>query len=81
LEYGRILWKNPQFQCYLKAHWRDVRHPYAPRYAKNQALVQRLLESDPEKDVELDSNLQAQGLSLRTAMREIPLIFGQFWRK
>jgi hypothetical protein len=81
LEYGRLFWKNPRLRHDLETHWTDARHPYAPRYEENRALIHRLLESAPEEDSALDDALHAQGTSLRAAIREIPPVFGQFWKK
>jgi len=79
LEYGRILWKKAIYRERLVRHWTDERHPHADRFARYRKIVERVLEAPPENDPQLDLELREQGWSLRTAMREIPSVFGQFW--
>ena len=80
LEYGRILWRNPQDREQLIRHWTDLRHPHRERFLQNRILVEKLLASRPEDDSILESELIQHGTSLRAAMREIPPVFGSFWR-
>jgi hypothetical protein len=78
--YGRLLWKRPTARARLLRHWTDPRHPYADRFENvYRKHVERLLTSPPEADVQLDAELQAQGLSLRVVAREIPPVFGSFY--
>lgn len=80
LQYGRILWKNPTARLRLLNHWTDERHPYRERFLNQyRALVERVLTADPECDEQLDAELQEEGHSLRTIVREIPPVFGSFW--
>lgn len=80
LQYGRMLWKLPAFRKRLLDHWMDARHPYRDRFASRyRDSVERLLESDPADDETLERELRAQGESLRTVMREIPPVFGDFF--
>ncbi len=80
LEYGRMLWKLPQVRERLLRHWTDERHPYRDRFLTRwRPLVEKVLESDPAFDVQLDLELNASGLSLRVVMREIPPVFGEFY--
>ena len=74
LEYGRMLW-NSTARARLLAHWLDPEHPYAERFQSKRSLVERILES-PLPDDQLDLQLQAEGHSLRSVMREIPPVFG-----
>jgi hypothetical protein len=79
LEYGRMLWRNPEFRERLLRHWRDPRHPHAERFAEHEAEVRRILESPKDSDVELDAELRQRGLSLRVVVKEIPSVFGSFF--
>jgi hypothetical protein len=74
LEYGRLLW-NSASRSRLLAHWLNPEHPYAERFRGKQALVERILESSLP-DEQLNQQLQAEGHSLRSLMREIPPVFG-----
>jgi hypothetical protein len=79
LEYGRMLWRNPRNQKALLAHWLDPRHPYRERFCERRPLIERVLAADPAADDALESELRQCGHSLRTLMREIPPVFGQFF--
>lgn len=74
LEYGRLLW-NSASRSRLLAHWLNPEHPYAERFRSKRSLVERILES-PLPDDQLDRQLQSEGHSLRSLMREIPPVFG-----
>jgi hypothetical protein len=78
-EYARLLWKNPVARRRLLAHWQDPRHPYAERFAERQTRIVAALESELS-DEALDQQLQGENLSLRVLIREIPPVFGQFFR-
>jgi hypothetical protein len=80
LEYGRILWRNPQDRERLISHWTDARHPYRERFLLNRAFIERLLASRPEDEPVLEEELVRHDTSLRAATREIPPVFGSFWR-
>ena len=79
LEYGRLVWRNPEFRERLLRHWRDPRHPHAERFAEYEAEVRHILESLKGSDAELDAQLQQRGLSLRVVVKEIPSVFGSFF--
>ena len=79
LEYGRLVWRNPQFRERLLRHWRDPRHPHAERFVEHEADVRYILESPKGSDAELDAQLQKRGLSLRVMVKEIPSVFGSFF--
>ena len=79
LEYGRLVWRNPEFRERLLRHWRDARHPHAERFAENETDVRHILESPKGSDAELDARLQQRGLSLRVVVKEIPSVFGSFF--
>ena len=79
LEYGRLLWRNPEFRARLLRHWRDPRHPHAERFAEHEVEVTQLLDSPKGSDAELDKVLQQRGLSLRVVVKEIPSVFGSFF--
>ena len=79
LEYGRLLWRNPEFSGRLLRHWRDPHHPDAERFAEYEAEVRHILESPKGSDAELDAQLQQRGLSLRVVVKEIPSVFGSFF--
>ncbi len=73
LQYGRMLWKNPETRQRLLRHWTDMRHPYRERFlGRYRPWVEMLLESEPGNDEALDARLQEEGHSLHTLMREIP---------
>ena len=79
LEYGRLLWRNPEFRQRLLRHWRDPRHPHVARFAEHEAEVLRVLESPKGSDAELDAQLRERRLSLRVVVKEIPSVFGAFF--
>ena len=79
LEYGRLLWRVPEYRDRLLRHWRDPRHPHAERFAEHENEVRYVLESPPDSDSELDARLQQRGLSLRVVVKEIPSVFGSFF--
>jgi hypothetical protein len=78
LEYGRFLWRVPEFRERLLRHWRDSRHPHARRFAEHEAEARRILESPKGLDNELDAELRQRNLSLRV-VKEIPSVFGSFF--
>ncbi len=80
LEYGRMFWRNPEMRQRLLDHWTDPRHPYRERFLERRTLVERLLSSAKEDDAALDQQLRAEDTSLRAVMREIPPVFGSFWK-
>ena len=79
LQYGRILWRNPGTRGRLLRHWLDERHPYRDRFQEHRALVEEVLQSSAS-DKELDQSLRARNTSLRCVVREIPPVFGHFWK-
>ena len=79
LQYGRILWRNPATQERLIRHWLDERHPYRERFQEHRPLVEEVLESSAS-DKELDRSLRERNTSLRCVVREIPPVFGHFWK-
>lgn len=79
LEYGRLLWRNPEFRARLLHHWRDPRHPHAERFVQYEAQVRHVLESPKGSDAVLDAELRDHGLSLRVVVKEIPSVFGSFF--
>lgn len=79
LEYGRLLWRIPEFRERLLRHWKDPRHPHAERFAEYESEVRHLLDSPKDSDAKLDAELQKRGLSLRVVIKEIPSVFGSFF--
>ncbi len=79
LEYGRLLWRVPEFRERLLRHWTDPRHPHAARFAEHQADVRLILESPKGSDDQLDAELRQRNLSLRVVVKEIPSVFGSFF--
>ena len=79
LEYGRLLWRAPEFRERLLRHWTDPRHPHAARFAEHEAEVRHILESPKGSDHELDAELRQRNLSLRVVVKEIPSVFGSFF--
>ena len=79
LEYGRLLWRVPEYRQRLLRHWKDPRHPHCERFAKYEAEVTKVLESPKGSDASLDEELRKRGLSLRVIVKEIPSVFGSFF--
>jgi hypothetical protein len=77
-EYGRRLWRYPDFRERLLRHWTDERHPYKHRFEERRALVTEVLESTEAPET-IDEKLRARGTSLRCVAREIPPVFGSFF--
>lgn len=79
LEYGRMVWRVPEFRERLLRHWRDPRHPHAERFAEYEADVRYILESPKDSDPAVDAELRKRGRSLRVVVKEIPSVFGSFF--
>ncbi|MST94896.1 MAG: hypothetical protein EXS33_06465 [Pedosphaera sp.] len=79
LEYGRLLWRVPEYRVRLLRHWNDPRHPHAERFAEHEAGVRHILESPEGSDLELDAELRRRNLSLRVVVKEISSVFGSFF--
>ena len=79
LQYGRRFWRDPIMRQRLLCHWLDERHPYRERFQRFRPLVEQVLESSAV-DAELDQQLRSQNASLRAITREIPPVFGHFWK-
>lgn len=77
-EYGRRLWKYPDFRARLTEHWLDERHPYRERFMERRQQIEEILESK-ESPEELNDMLLKEGTSLRCVVREIPPVFGSFF--
>ena len=78
-EYGRRMWRLPDMRARLLSHWLDERHPYHTRFQAQRALIEEVLSST-EPAVVLDRRLRERGTTLRCAAREIPPVFGSFFR-
>lgn len=77
--YGRRLWRLPDMRARLLAHWTDERHPYRERFLAQRALIEEVLASElPEE--QLDAALRQRQTSLRCVAREIPPVFGSFFK-
>jgi len=76
LDYGRMLWRNPLLRGRLISHWTDPRHPHRERFIRYRPLIESLLSGKLDQ---LDQIAAQHGHSLRTAIREIPPVFGLFW--
>lgn len=79
LEYGRLLWRIPEYRRRLLRHWRDRRHPHAQRFAEHEADILRVLASPKGSDAALDAELRQRQSSLRAVVKEIPSVFGSFF--
>lgn len=79
LEYGRLLWRVPEFRARLLRHWTDPRHPHAERFAEYAGEVELVLQSPKGSDEELDAQLRQRNSSLRVIVKEIPSVFGSFF--
>lgn len=78
-QYGRMFWKDPRMRERLLTHWLDERHPYRDRFQEHRALVEEVLTSPLPMD-ELNRSLIERNTSLRCVVREIPPVFGSFWK-
>jgi len=78
-EYGRRMWRLPEMRRRLLSHWLDPRHPYKDRFGEQRDLIEEVLSSSANIEA-LDSELRQRGASLRRVAREIPPIFGSFWK-
>lgn len=78
-QYGRMLWRQPAMRARLLAHWLDERHPYRDRFQEQRPALEEVLGSD-EAPSELDKRLRQYNTSLRCLAREIPPVFGSFFK-
>jgi hypothetical protein len=63
----------------LMAHWLDERHPYRDRFQERQQILEEVLASSCTPE-ELDEQLRERQTSLRCLAREIPPVFGSFFK-
>jgi len=61
------------------AHWTDERHPHQERFQEHRALVEEALTSELAAG-RLNDQFRARHTSLRCVAREIPAVFGSFFR-
>ena len=73
------MWRLPEMKSRLLAHWLDERHPYRNRFEKQRQLIEEVLISDAD-GVSLNVTLRERGSSLRCVAREIPPVFGSFFK-
>ena len=73
------MWRLAEMRARLIAHWTDPRHPYRDRYLEQRLQIEEVLSSDDSPE-ELDQRLRSRGTSLRCIAREIPPVFGSFFR-
>ena len=78
-DYGRRMWRDPEMRTRLLAHWTDERHPHQERFQEHRALVEEALTSELAAG-RLDDQFRARHTSLRCVAREIPAVFGSFFR-
>lgn len=78
-EYGRRMWRLPEMRRRLLVHWTDERHPHRERFAEQRVVVEEVLESSLTPD-QLDARLRQRKTSLRCVAREIPPVFGSFFK-
>ena len=79
LEYGRLLWRRSDLRESLLQHWLDERHPWHERFAEKRELIEEILSSSLESEA-LNRKLLSRGTSLRCVTREIPPVFGSFFK-
>ncbi|MGF1678168.1 MAG: hypothetical protein ACFCUX_03120 [Candidatus Methylacidiphilales bacterium] len=78
LEMARLFWNGRARQALLDT-WLDPRHPGRERFLVQRDLIIGLLEADdPQAFAE---TLRDQGHSLRTLIRDIPVIFPDWFRE
>jgi len=80
-EYSRMFWKIPRLRERLIRHWTDERHPYRDRFTRYRPVLEKLLAAPANSEQLIDTELQRDGLSLRGMIREIPPVFGSFWKE
>ena len=78
-EYGRRLWKMPEMRQRLLNHWLDERHPYRERFQRMRDVIEDVLGANEPVEV-IDKRLRDRVTSLRCGAREIPPVFGSFFR-
>jgi hypothetical protein len=78
-EYGRRFWRLPEMRARLVEHWLDARHPYRERFLESRNLIEEVLASHMSPE-ELNEALLKRGTSLRCVVREIPPVFGTFFK-
>src|SRR5947208_13915626 len=78
-EYGRRMWRLPEMRRRLLSHWLDERHPYRERFREQQLILEQVLSSECTAE-DLDKQLRQRKTSLRCLAREIPPVFGAFFK-
>ncbi|MDB6025123.1 MAG: hypothetical protein JWM68_1346 [Verrucomicrobiales bacterium] len=78
-EYGRRMWRLPEMKKRLLSHWLDERHPYRTRFEEQRNVVEEILISDAD-ETSLNTQMLQRGSSLRCVVREIPPVFGSFFK-
>jgi len=73
------MWALPDMRARLLAHWFDERHPYRDRFQAHRALIEEVLSSAASPS-EINERLLKRGNSLRCLVREIPPVFGTFFK-
>ena len=79
LEYGRMMWRISEMRESLLQHWLDERHPWCERFVEKRELIEQVLTSSLEPEA-LNRELLSRGTSLRCVTREIPPVFGSFFK-
>jgi hypothetical protein len=77
--YGRRMWRLPEMRVRLLTHWRDRRHPYREHFEAHHELIEEVLGTDLS-DAQLDAILRGRKTSLRCVARDIPPVFGSFFK-
>ena len=79
LVYGRRMWRLPEMRARLIVHWTDARHPHGDRFQGHRELIEEVLASSLPDD-QLDRALRERQTSLRCVARDIPPVFGSFFK-
>jgi hypothetical protein len=77
--YGQRLWHQPAMRARLLSHLLDERHPHRDRFRAQRKRIEDILSTE-EPTVLLDRRLRGEGTSLRAVAREIPPVFGSFFK-
>lgn len=75
---SRLFWQGKSRPAVLEV-WLDSRHPGRERFLAQREMIEGLLEAeDPEAYAE---TFKEKGHSLRTMIREIPVLFPDWFRE
>jgi hypothetical protein len=74
----RLFWRG-KYRPAMLAVWLDPRHPGRERFLEQRELIEAFLDSDDPEAFALERT--HDGHSLRTLIREIPVLFPDWFRE